>query len=146
MALAQWNFVAITLRPSQTHKYTSNDKQCDNEAQCDFLLVWLMTSPHVSTLLSQMWCFNVRKKRPQLAQTLNSTFVFFSFGLPAVKKTCSASDFVCENSQCVPKRWHCDGEPDCEDGSDESVNICRECTRGWQTCKFSVYHNQSLSS
>lgn len=44
----------------------------------------------------------------------------------SVKKTCAESDFVCDNGQCVPKRWHCDGEPDCEDGSDESLDICRK--------------------
>lgn len=33
---------------------------------------------------------------------------------------------MCQNGQCVPKRWHCDGEPDCEDGSDESLDICRK--------------------
>lgn len=45
-----------------------------------------------------------------------------------VKKTCAETDFVCHNGQCVPKRWHCDGEPDCEDGSDESLDICRKFT------------------
>lgn len=48
------------------------------------------------------------------------------FSLPPVQKTCAEVDFVCNNGQCVPKRWHCDGEPDCEDGSDESIEICRE--------------------
>lgn len=43
-----------------------------------------------------------------------------------VKKTCAETDFVCHNGQCVPKRWHCDGEPDCEDSSDESLDICRK--------------------
>lgn len=43
-----------------------------------------------------------------------------------VQKTCAEVDFVCQNGQCVPKRWHCDGEPDCEDGSDESLDICRK--------------------
>ncbi|MEQ2204895.1 hypothetical protein XENOCAPTIV_020567, partial [Xenoophorus captivus] len=42
------------------------------------------------------------------------------------KKTCAELDFVCRSGQCVPKRWHCDGEPDCEDGSDESIEICRK--------------------
>uniref|UniRef100_A0A4W4FFU2 EGF-like domain-containing protein n=1 Tax=Electrophorus electricus TaxID=8005 RepID=A0A4W4FFU2_ELEEL len=39
--------------------------------------------------------------------------------LSAVKKTCAPSDFACENGQCVPGRWRCDGEPECPDGSDE---------------------------
>uniref|UniRef100_A0A8C8B758 Uncharacterized protein n=1 Tax=Otus sunia TaxID=257818 RepID=A0A8C8B758_9STRI len=40
-----------------------------------------------------------------------------------VKKTCAESDFVCINGQCVPNRWQCDGDLDCEDGSDETLLI-----------------------
>uniref|UniRef100_A0A8C8DU13 Very low density lipoprotein receptor n=1 Tax=Oryzias sinensis TaxID=183150 RepID=A0A8C8DU13_9TELE len=35
---------------------------------------------------------------------------------------------------CVPKRWHCDGEPDCEDGSDESLEICH-----MRTCRVNEF-------
>uniref|UniRef100_A0A3B3ZJH4 Uncharacterized protein n=1 Tax=Periophthalmus magnuspinnatus TaxID=409849 RepID=A0A3B3ZJH4_9GOBI len=45
----------------------------------------------------------------------------------AVHKTCADSDFVCQSGGCVPVRWQCDGEPDCEDGSDEAMDICRKC-------------------
>lgn len=44
----------------------------------------------------------------------------------SVRKTCAEVDFVCHSGQCVPKRWQCDGEPDCEDGSDESIEMCRK--------------------
>lgn len=57
--------------------------------------------------------------------SLKHDFPSFLSHIP-VKKTCAELDFVCHNGQCVPKRWHCDGEPDCEDGSDESLEICRE--------------------
>lgn len=50
---------------------------------------------------------------------------WLSFSL-AVKKTCAESDFVCISGQCVPNRWQCDGDPDCEDGSDESAELCRK--------------------
>ncbi|KAG7267553.1 LOW QUALITY PROTEIN: hypothetical protein CRUP_037860 [Coryphaenoides rupestris] len=46
------------------------------------------------------------------------------------------------NGQCVPKRWHCDGEPDCEDSSDESSEICH-----MRTCRvneFSCGANQCI--
>ncbi|XP_051876534.1 low-density lipoprotein receptor-related protein 1-like isoform X2 [Pristis pectinata] len=41
-------------------------------------------------------------------------------------KTCGASDFVCHNKQCIPSRWLCDGKADCEDGSDESTEVCHQ--------------------
>ncbi|XP_032059993.1 very low-density lipoprotein receptor-like [Aythya fuligula] len=41
-----------------------------------------------------------------------------------VKKTCAEPDFVCNSGQCVPNRWPCDGDPDCENGSDESADLC----------------------
>lgn len=38
---------------------------------------------------------------------------------------CSAmSQFKCADETCVPISWHCDGDADCKDGSDE-VN-CRK--------------------
>ena len=35
--------------------------------------------------------------------------------------TCSTSESMCDSGdQCIPETWHCDGEQDCLDGSDES--------------------------
>nr|BDQ29912.1 very low density lipoprotein receptor c2 [Scyliorhinus torazame] len=41
---------------------------------------------------------------------------------------CGTSDFVCNNRQCIPRRWLCDGKADCEDGSDESAEACHTIT------------------
>ncbi|XP_059825945.1 prolow-density lipoprotein receptor-related protein 1-like [Hypanus sabinus] len=41
-------------------------------------------------------------------------------------KTCGASEFLCLNKQCVPGKWLCDGKADCEDGSDESTDVCHQ--------------------
>lgn len=33
---------------------------------------------------------------------------------------CSAEEFHCvTDGTCIPERWSCDGDKDCEDGSDE---------------------------
>jgi len=49
-----------------------------------------------------------------------------------VKKMCAESDFVCNSGRCVLNRWQCDGDPDCEDGSDKSAELCHMRTVSWK--------------
>ena len=35
------------------------------------------------------------------------------------QRTCSDNEHACGNGQCIPKRWLCDRDRDCDDGSDE---------------------------
>lgn len=37
---------------------------------------------------------------------------------------CLVDEFNCTQGGCIPKSWKCDGQPDCEDGSDEP-DTCR---------------------
>lgn len=55
--------------------------------------------------------------------TSGSIFFFFFFlscpALPPVE--CSGEEFHCRaDGTCIPERWRCDGDKDCEDGSDET--------------------------
>ncbi len=39
--------------------------------------------------------------------------------IPA-EHTCSSTEFVCNNTRCIPILWKCDGDVDCADSSDEA--------------------------
>lgn len=34
-------------------------------------------------------------------------------------RACTESEFRCDNLRCIPDRWVCDHDNDCEDNSDE---------------------------
>lgn len=41
-------------------------------------------------------------------------------------ETCASNTFKCDNNHCIPLAWRCDGQDDCEDYSDEHVDICSQ--------------------
>lgn len=38
---------------------------------------------------------------------------------PKFTGPCSSNFFSCKSGKCIPMSWHCDGNNDCQDGSDE---------------------------
>ena len=66
-----------------------------------------------------------------LKRTENLHFAYFHFinQGPVENISCSAAEFRCTDGRCIPSRWQCDGEPDCEDKSDESSNLCGKQTK-----------------
>ncbi|KAB7505772.1 Very low-density lipoprotein receptor [Armadillidium nasatum] len=53
-----------------------------------------------------------------------------------VPRTCPADWFKCNNSQCIPLVWVCDGDRDCLDESDEQADCpTRKCRENEFRCK-----------
>ena len=42
-------------------------------------------------------------------------------------RECSESEFRCENEKCIPNRWRCDHDNDCDDNSDEKQCDAFQC-------------------
>ena len=41
-----------------------------------------------------------------------------------MRHNCTATSFHCDNGNCIPQKWVCDGDADCDGGSDE--RDCKE--------------------
>lgn len=66
---------------------------------------------------------NIKANWPLVDYTMECMIILATRG----EKTCLVDEFNCTQGGCIPKSWKCDGQPDCEDGSDEP-DTCRECS------------------
>ncbi|XP_016534121.1 low-density lipoprotein receptor-related protein 1-like isoform X3 [Poecilia formosa] len=41
---------------------------------------------------------------------------------------CQPGEFACKNNRCIQERWKCDGDNDCLDNSDETLELCHQHT------------------
>lgn len=53
---------------------------------------------------------------------------------PTVENSCSSDHFTCNNGNCVPKGWRCDGDDDCRDNSDELSCSSQTCPPFFFVC------------
>ena len=54
----------------------------------------------------------------------NYIFLFIDVVTGDNANRCSFSQHACDNGECQPKVWLCDGDDDCGDGSDEKPELC----------------------
>ncbi|XP_053453877.1 low-density lipoprotein receptor-related protein 2 [Nycticebus coucang] len=54
---------------------------------------------------------------------------------PAGGQGCDSDHFRCENGQCIPAAWRCDGTKDCSDDSDENGCSPASCHTGYFRCQ-----------
>lgn len=64
--------------------------------------------------------------KQRLVQLIEFHWPLSSF-LSSTENVCAQDQFRCNNGRCIPKRWQCDQEKDCSDGSDEDTSHCRKC-------------------
>ena len=66
----------------------------------------------------------MQKIKPQIISSFHIILSFPKFS------ECTEDQFVCNNGECISKDFKCDGDTDCDDGSDEF-----DCP-GWFTLSF----------
>uniref|UniRef100_A0A2P2HWY1 Lipoprotein receptor 2A n=1 Tax=Hirondellea gigas TaxID=1518452 RepID=A0A2P2HWY1_9CRUS len=78
--------------------------------------------------------------RMKIALLLATTSSMFLFADGFRHTMCTKMEFECDHGKtCLPKRWLCDGENDCKDGTDEMLKNCgekpdRDCSKTEFTC------------
>lgn len=80
--------------------------------------------------LSLLWSLNPAVDSLNIYSSLyffkpmDSPAIVISQLFPPADSSCLWNQFACSKNKCIAKQWLCDGENDCEDGLDESVEIC----------------------
>lgn len=107
-------FVWYNHTMSATKQKTFTEKHLKGKIRANPLVFW---SKRLS-LLQAMLVLLLFPPRFIWFMTLNFLL------LPSADSSCLWNQFACSKNKCIAKQWLCDGENDCEDGLDESGQIC----------------------
>ncbi|KAK7896046.1 hypothetical protein WMY93_021371 [Mugilogobius chulae] len=107
---------------SQSHPHSTRDRsQCNiNHSEPT------LNPPHVQCYIQGYTRARTKGARSEADQSDESPSLCGRHPTPPSR--CSASEMQCGSGECIHRKWRCDGDPDCKDGSDEANCPARTCT------------------
>ncbi|KAF7992430.1 hypothetical protein HCN44_001755 [Aphidius gifuensis] len=102
------------------HSVQTGTNKCANNTLCEYICLGAPNDNYECLCPDGMEFVGTKCMCPGgVLPSVNST-------CPRIANSCASNQYACKNGACVPEFWHCDGENDCGDNSDES--LCKKPT------------------